>query len=246
MDPTHNRSADSTISEFLGVVAHRIHTPVAVIKWQVEGLLDGVLGELTPEQKESLQTVIQSAENLNDFSRTMLAVYELEKDIPMVQPQELVLKDLMVQMEKSLNALLHARNGRIVMPEDAAAASFVADPDIALMILRTFLENAFQYSDPGAEALVTVRQEEGGTMITVEDHGMGIASECWPTIGTKFYRDAEARRRLPDGVGLNLYISKNLAERTGGAITFESEQGRGSKFHWLVPRGGRRRQPWER
>ena len=107
MDQTNNnRSPDSAISEFLGVVAHRIHTPVSAINWQAEAMLDGMMGELTDEQKVALQGIIQSVESLNDFSRTMLYVYELEKDIPMLKAQEITLLSVLSRVEKSVLPLL--------------------------------------------------------------------------------------------------------------------------------------------
>lgn len=247
MDQTHNnRSADSAISEFLGVVAHRIHTPVAAIKWQIESLLDGMMGELSNEQKEALQSVMQSAENLNDFSRVMLVVYEMEKDIPLTKPQEITLHDILQRVQKNLNPLIRAKLGRVVVTDGAKTCTIIADPDIAFTILHTFVENGLHYSPEDAKVIVNAEHTEEGTLITVEDFGCGIPSDVIPSIGAKFFRTSDARQQWTDGAGLDLYIAMNLAERTGGRITFESEVGKGSKFHWLVPDIAKRKQPWEK
>ena len=246
MDQTNNnRSPDSAISEFLGVVAHRIHTPVSAINWQAEAMLDGMMGELTDEQKVALQGIIQSVESLNDFSRTMLYVYELEKDMPMLKAQEVTLQSILSRVEKSVLPLLEKKRMHVKHDEASRSASIVADPAIAFTILRTFLENAIEYSPDGSEIGVGVKEDSEGALITVEDHGCGISSDHIPSIGTKFFRTAEARQNFTDGAGLDLYIAINLAERTGGKITFDSEEGKGSRFHWYVPSTTKRRQPWE-
>lgn len=245
MDKNQKRSSDSAISEFLGVVAHRIHTPVSAIKWQAEALLDGMMGDLNDEQKEALRNIIQSAENLNDFSRTMLYVYELEKDVPLVKMQEFALQSVLSRVEKSVLDLLEKKRMHLKHDDASRSVSIVADPDIAFTILRTFLENAIHYSPDGAEISINVEEDAAGALITVEDHGCGISSDHIPSIGTKFFRTAEARQNFTDGAGLALYIAINLAERTGGKITFESEEGKGSRFHWFVPNVTKRRQAWE-
>lgn len=240
-----NRSHDSAISEFLGVVAHRVHTPVSAIKWQAEAMLDGMMGELTEEQKAALQGIIQSAESLNDFSRTMLYVYELEKDIPMQNPRNFPLQELFHRVCASLEDVLKNKESRSLLAPDARTLSMTADPDIAFMILRTLIENALQYADRNSDVDVDAKGDEQGVTVTVADHGIGIDSDLFPSIGSKFFRTPQARKMFPDGAGLNLFIAKNLAERTGGKITFESEEGKGSRFHWFVPSVTKGRQPWE-
>lgn len=245
MDYTNNRSPDSAISEFLGVVAHRVGTPVSAIKWQVEALLDGMMGDLTEEQKVALRGIMESAENLNDFSRTMLYVYELEKDMPLIKSCEITLQSVLSRVEKSVLPLLEKKRMRLKHDDASRSVSIVADPDIAFTILRTFLENAIEYSPEGAETLISVKENIDGTLMSVEDHGCGIPSDLLPVIGTKFFRTTEARQRFTDGAGLALSIAINLAERTGGKITFESEEGKGSQFHWFVPNVTKQHQPWE-
>lgn len=244
--PSVGRSADSALSEYLGVVAHRLHTPITAIRWLVESFLDGTRGKLTEEQREGLEEIRQGVESLNEFSRAILAVYELEKDLPMIQPQDLLVGDLLRRVAKNLAPLIVEYKGRVVPDAAVDTVSITADPDVAFTILRTFLENALRYSPAGSEFPVRIAQRSKETVITVEDHGCGIPSDAKPHIGMKFFRTSQARRLWTDGVGLNLSIAMNLARRTGGGITFESEEGKGSFFHWHVPIVlAARKQPWE-
>ncbi len=245
MNKDPKRSSDSAISEFLGIVAHRIHTPVAAIKWQVEALLDGAMGPLSEEQKESLRGVMQSAENLNDFSRSVLYVYELEKDMPLLQDKEILVSEVLDRVKKSLVPLLKEKRGRISVDAHSREISIVTDPEIAFTILRTFIENALHYSPEDSEIHVEAKKSAEGTTITVIDAGFGISSDLLPSIGSKFFRTAEARRSFTNGAGLNLYIAMNLAERTRGKITFKSEEGKGSRFSWFLPMKERRKEPWQ-
>lgn len=239
------RSVSSATSEYIGVIAHRIHTPVTSIRWQLESLIDGTMGELNDDQKEALEEIHKSVESLNEFSRTILYVYELEKDMPIIKNEEISVVDVIRRVEKSLDDLISEKKSRVAPEKSSEDASITTDPDIAFMIVRTFVENALRYSPENSDFPVSVKEDEEGTMITVGDPGIGIPMEKHVYIGEKFYRTQEAKKLWTDGVGLNLYIAMNLAERTGGKITFESDDGKGAKFHWFVPKRKKRRQPWE-
>src|SRR3989338_9772855 len=104
---------DRVISEFIGVTAHKIPTPVSAIKWQVEMLLAGDLGQLSDKQRESLQSVMEEAERLNDLSRALLYVFELEKDLPRTNPQEVNLHALLARVTHHLSPILAERKVRI-------------------------------------------------------------------------------------------------------------------------------------
>lgn len=248
MDPAgtdEGRSASSAMSEYIGVIAHRIHTPVTSIRWQLESLIDGTMGELTDDQKETLEGIHKSIESLNEFSRAILYVYELEKDMPMIKSEEVSISDLIKRSEKSLDSLISEKKSRVMPEKSVEDVSITADPDIAFMIVRTFIENSLRYSPENSEFPVLVKDSDEGTIIMVEDKGIGIPMENHHHIGKKFYRTPEAKKLWTDGVGLNLYIAMNLAERTGGKITFESDEGKGAKFSWFVPKKKKRKQPWE-
>lgn len=239
------RSASSAMSEYIGVIAHRIHTPVTSIRWQLESLIDGTMGELTDDQKETLEGIHASIESLNEFSRAILYVYELEKDMPMIKSEEVSISDLIKRAEKSLDTLISEKKSRMMPEKSVEDISITTDPDIAFMIVRTFVENSLRYSPANSEFPILVKDNDEGAIITVEDRGIGIPIKRHMHIGKKFYRTPEAKKLWTDGVGLNLYIAMNLAERTGGKITFESDEGKGASFSWFVPKRKQRKQPWE-
>ena len=208
-------------------------------------MLDGSMGELNDAQRETLKGIYQNIESLNEFSRAMLYVYELEKDLPMLSCQELTLGTVTARVTKNLHNLIGEKKARVFVQSGKSDIAFTADPDLAFTILRTFVENALRYSPKGAEISASADQNEQGTTIAITDRGCGIAMEYHEYIGRKFFRAPEAKRLWTDGVGLNLYIAKNLAERTGGKISFTSDKGKGSAFRWWIPAHKQRRQPWE-
>ena len=245
-DSAEARSLSSMLSDFIGVVAHNIHTPVGSIKWSAETLIKGDAGKLTEEQKKIVQDIYDAADRLNDLSRTILYVYELEKDMPLVKQTEIAPVDILARVQGSLATLIEKRRASIIIEESTLSMMAYADPDIAFMILRILIENALCYSADDSDIHIAARQDGSGTTFTVEDHGIGIGSDNRPFIFRKFYRAPGAKRLWTDGVGLNLYIAHNLATRTGGALSFVSEEGKGSVFSWFIPAHKQRKEAWER
>ncbi len=100
--------------------------------------------------------------------------------------------------------------------------------------LRHLLDNAIRYSPEGGDVDVEVVAVDGFAMVTVIDHGLGIPTEKQMRIFEPFFQVYPALAPF-GGVGLGLYISKRIVEAHGGKIWFESEEGKGSRFHLTLP-----------
>jgi len=117
------------------------------------------------------------------------------------------------------------------VPESLPAAS--ADPPRLERILVNLITNALKYSPAESEAVLSAAMVDGQVQVTVADHGPGIAQDELDRVFERFYRSPTATRK--EGLGLGLYITRLLVEAHGGSIRVESEVGRGSAFHVLLP-----------
>ncbi len=237
---------DRAVSEFIAVTAHKVHTPVSAIKWQAEMLLAGDMGELSERQRASLKTVMEEAERLNDFSRALLYVFELEKDLPLMHPQDTDLQVLLTRVVHHLDPLLKERTVHVQCPACVISARAHVDPDLAFVVLRTLLENAVIYSRAGSAVEVRLEEHEGWTHVIVEDRGYGIPIDLQHLVFTKFFRAPNAKLLWTEGTGLGLYLAHTIAKRTGGDLSFESTEGKGSTFCWRIPKHTVGKQPWEK
>jgi signal transduction histidine kinase len=239
---------DRATSEFITVTAHKIHTPVAAMKWQLEMLIGGDLGEISDAQKESLQSIMDCAERLNDLSRALLYVFELEKDLPQIHVQETDLHALIARTLGNISELTKQKDVHVISPEAKEPVIVSLDPDLSFIILRTLLENAIVYSKPKGEVQVRITARENGKEISVQDFGCGIPQSLQHLLFTKFFRAPNARQIWTEGSGLNLYVAKNIVSRTGGSLSYESTEGKGSIFSWLIPARSSEtsKMPWER
>jgi two-component system phosphate regulon sensor histidine kinase PhoR len=101
--------------------------------------------------------------------------------------------------------------------------------------LLNLMANAIKFNRPGGEVRVRAEDQTGHVAIIIADTGVGIPSQDVPRIFERFYRVDKARSRQVGGTGLGLSIVKHVVERMKGAITVESQLGKGSTFTLLLP-----------
>jgi two-component system phosphate regulon sensor histidine kinase PhoR len=111
----------------------------------------------------------------------------------------------------------------------------IFDPTLIEQAMVNLLGNALKYSEPQSTILVKSHQQNSEVIISVQDHGIGIAQKHLPRLFERFYRVDKARSRNMGGTGLGLAIVKHIAQAHGGHVTVESKLGEGSRFSIHLP-----------
>jgi len=195
----------------------------------VDLLLEGDMGMLTAEQRNALDRVRQHALQLLELIQETLDVNRLEAGLLPLDFETFALREFIDEVRESIPADWHKRE--VALRWDITPAPVVIRSDRAKLkkVLRNLIDNALKFTDRGS---VTVRAaaEDGWVDLEVADTGIGIAPETLPVIFDMFRQADGSTTRRHGGVGLGLYIVKQLVRGLGGEITVNSAAGQGSTF----------------
>jgi PAS domain S-box-containing protein len=234
-DLTSERALEEAKSEFVATVSHELRTPMAGIYGAAQTLLREDI-ELDPRDRRTLLEIIANqAVRLSQITEEVLIAGRLDRgELPIAREHVDVAPVAAETVEHIRSRVPDGTSVDLDIEPDLPPAS--ADRDRVQQVLINLLDNAVKYSPNGGRVLVSVTAPAARVRVTVEDAGLGIPSAEQKRIFEKFYRLDTPLSRAGGGTGLGLYITRELVRRMGGAISVDSEPGRGSRFIVDLPR----------
>ena len=231
------REALRARDQFLSIASHELKTPVTTIKGSAQLLLRGQeRGQVTPERlARSLAMINDSANRLTTLTDDLLDIARIRGGHLSLRLQPLDLADLTrTVVGRYIDQLDRRFQLRVDLPEIACLAR--GDADRIDQVLTNLIDNAIKYSPDGGTIEVRLWHDGEGLCLTVRDEGIGLPPGTETTIFEPFGRATNAAERNLPGMGLGLYICRNIIERHSGRIWAESGgDGRGTTMHVWLP-----------
>ena len=242
---TANRVKD----EFLATVSHELRTPLTTIKTLARLLLR----QDPPEEKrrEYLETISVECDRQIDLVLNLLDTSRIEGGVFRVVMEKVDVAEVIRSCVKSETNAAERRSHKLEIGAVDGIPAVCADPKALRRVLSNLIENAIKYTPDGGSISVFANDEGEKVSVGVRDNGRGIAASDLPVLFNKFHRGGPAphspamRNATEDsvfledadvsGVGLGLYLGKNVMVRMGGSISVETEVGRGSTFQLHLP-----------
>jgi two-component system sensor histidine kinase BarA len=232
------RNLDVAKSQFLTNVSHELRTPLTAIVTYGEILRDGMLGEITPRQREAIESMIGSCRQLLAMIEEILTYARTNAQAISIQPSAFAIDDVVGSVFE-MNASLVERKGLAFQTELAAGLPRVyADRDKVAHVLGNLIGNAIDFTPDGGRVRVVARRADGKAgwiEVGVEDTGIGIDAAHHELIFQEFAQVDASRARIHHGTGLGLAIARQFVRLHGGRIWVESELGEGSRFYFTLP-----------
>jgi signal transduction histidine kinase len=238
-DVTSLKETERLKDEFIALAAHELRTPLAVLKGYVQTLIRqtarGKGPALADWQTESLQGIDQATARMVELTEDLLDVTRLQAGRLQLHLEP---TDLVSLTRRSINRLqLTTQQHQLSLQAEQDHLVVSVDPRRLEQILNNLLNNAIKYSPAGGPVKVTISQDEATSiaLLSIRDHGIGIPTNQQARLFGRFERADNAQLLGIGGTGLGLYLCRELIERQGGRIWFESVEGEGSTFFFTLP-----------
>jgi signal transduction histidine kinase len=225
-------------NQFLSHVSHELRTPLTCIHQFVTILLDGLAGEVSPEQRDHLKTILKSVNQLGAMVRDLLEASRVESGKIRIEPRCVAIGDLIRQAVTMMEPIAHEKEVGLEVGVDTRIPFVYGDPDRILEVLINLLENGIKFTPQGGSVTVRtclVQTDPDFVYISVVDTGCGITPEARALVFERLYQDPNAVDNRRKGLGLGLFIAKELVSLHGGRIWVASEPGQGSTFSFTLP-----------
>jgi len=215
-------------------VAHELRTPLHNVLGYLELLRDGVsqpTGEMIATIYEEASLLKRLVDDLQQLALAESGQLELVR-------REVSPSSLLQQAAAMVRPELNEKNIEMVVEATPGLPDITVDEGRIRQVLRNLVSNAIASTPRGGRITLSANRvdvPEKAVVMAVEDTGPGIAAEDLPYVFERFYRADKSRTRATGGAGLGLTIAKQLVEAHGGAISAESEPGRGACFRFVLP-----------
>ncbi len=229
------KSLDKLKTEFLSLASHQLRSPLTAIKGYTSMLSEGSFGSITPEQKEAIDRVFQSAQNLSRVVEDLLDVSKIEQGGMRFEFTPVDLAKMAETVVKELNVTATAKGLALTFEKTFEGEIFVSADNVKIrQVLVNLIDNSLKYTKQGF-IKVNLSRNGGNVTVSISDSGIGISEEGKTKLFEKFSRGA-GQKVNAGGSGLGLYLVKQILDAHKGGIKVESPGvDMGSTFSFTLP-----------
>jgi signal transduction histidine kinase len=220
------------LADFLTVTSHELRHPVSVVKGYTT-MLAGYLDRMEPEDLRSLLDALDvSVDRLTGLIEELMEVSLVEQGRFSFQKT----RTDMEQLARTAITDMKARgfNNDISLRVSGAAGPITADPEKLVRLLVILLDNACKFSPASSPIEVEVHRNEGEVVVSVLDRGMGVPDDAQELIFDRFYQVEELKHHSSVGLGLGLYLARQIVSAHNGQIHHSHREGGGSIFQFTI------------
>jgi len=227
---------DQMKTDLLSNVSHELRSPLVCIRGYVEMMQQELLGPISQTQHDKLQIVLRNTDRMVGLIEGLLDSARLSQGMIEMDRGPVRLQAIVTNALEEIGPLARKRHVDLALDMPKATVFLTGDAERLCRVLVNVLENAIKFSPAGsAIAVSAVVQQESRVVLRIRDQGAGIPSAALPRIFDRFYQADASSRRQFSGLGIGLYLCRQIIEAHGGSITAESEEGRGTTIRIELP-----------
>jgi PAS domain S-box-containing protein len=224
---------EESIRHFVDIASHELRTPLSIIKGYAEAFQFGDLMDLNDFQMEKVRIINTKADKMAKTINDLLDLSRIERGHFAVEKQAVELAPLVHSAARQMREKGFPDQFEVTVAEGMGKRD--ADPDKLVDVLLILLDNAVHYSPPASPVLVEVGPYDDGVLFSILDRGAGIPEKDREMIFERFYQLEDSRHHSASGMGLGLYIAREIVRAHNGNIWHEPREGGGSAFRFFIP-----------
>ncbi len=231
VEVTERKRAERAREEYLTLISHDLRQPLTSIVAAAQWLQHRLEQKETKREEAMANRIVVSARRMNAMIQNLVesARFEAGEVVPRKEPVDLA--GLVLDVAGRVGSRDEQARLRLDVAEPVPPV--LASGEQLERVLVNLISNALKYSPDEQPVVVRIGREAGKAIVSVIDHGVGIAAEEVPRLFQRYFRGRAGESR--EGLGLGLYIARLIVEAHGGRIWVESEPGKGSTFNFSLP-----------
>lgn len=230
------KQLNETKDDFIGMASHQLRTPLTSVKGYLSLVIDGDAGRVNETQKKLLTQAFVSSQRMVYLIADLLNVSRLRTGKFVIERAPTNVADMISDEIGQLREMASSRGVDLDYKPPAKFPSLPLDETKTRQVVMNFIDNAVYYTPTGGHIRVEVKELPKSIELRVIDDGIGVPKQEHHHLFTKFYRAKNAQRARPDGTGLGLFMAKKVIIAQGGALIFNSVEGKGSTFGFSFPK----------
>ncbi|CAN5168541.1 hypothetical protein BH09PAT3_BH09PAT3_0130 [soil metagenome] len=227
------KALDEAKDDFVSMASHQLRTPLTSIKGYTSMVLEGDAGKINATQRRLLEQSFVSSQRMVYLIADLLNVSRLKTGKFIIETNPVNLAEIVQQEIGQLKETAAGRQLILTFNKPDTFPSLLLDETKTRQVIMNFVDNAIYYTPAGGNIEVKLIETPASVEFRVTDDGIGVPKSEQPHLFTKFYRAGNARKARPDGTGLGLFMAKKVIVAEGGAILFETQEGKGSTFGFV-------------
>ena len=218
--------------EFITIASHELRTPVTSIKGYIQLLKYTFMQEGNTAAADLLIKADLQVNKLTSLINDLLDVKKIEKGQLLYNEDHFDFNTLVKEVVEETGRVVHRHD---LHCELTATGKVFGDRNKIGQVISNFIDNAAKYAPSGTPIYISTNNKGTTVLLSVKDFGMGIPKDQQEKIFDRFFRVGGEKENTYSGLGLGLYISKEIIRRHYGYIGVDSEPGKGSTFYFVLP-----------
>jgi signal transduction histidine kinase len=223
----------------LAVTSHELRAPLTSIIGNIELLVRELLGPISIDQRESLNSIARHGMRMRDIINDVMTLSSIENGSIWVEPEPISINGIIQEILPSFEQQHGAQSIKLIISISDDLPPVAGGLYAIRTIFSKLLDNAYRYTLPNGQIMIRGKRVGRQVRIDIEDTGIGISDSARPHIFVELAHDYDnpliSPNRYSHGIGMSLVIVKKLVDLHGGNIWFKSAVGQGSSFSFTLP-----------